>query len=84
MDDSERLDPDIRMFVAMIDAMAFVPIPDLQAALNALNNNVPDPRVLPLLDYFIARMCTEDRFQISYPLADRHLCSRPKYGMCTK
>ena len=53
MDNSERLDPDIRMFVAMIDAMAFVPIPDLQAALNALNNNVPDPRVLPLLDYFV-------------------------------
>ena len=53
MDDSERLDPSIRMLVAMIDAMAFVPIADLQVALNALNNNVPDPQVPPLLEYFV-------------------------------
>ena len=37
----------------MIDALAFVPIADIPIALNVLQNNVPDPRVLPLLDYFV-------------------------------
>ena len=46
-------DPDIWKFVVMIDAIALKPLADLPAALNPLQNNVPDPQVLPLLDYFV-------------------------------
>ena len=54
VEESDDFNPDIRMFVAMVDALAFVPIQDLQIAVNALHNNVPDPMVLPLLDYFLS------------------------------
>ena len=50
---SQHIRQDFRMFAGMIDAMAFVPIGRLPLACQVLQNNIPDPSLQPLLDYFL-------------------------------
>ena len=54
VDDSPQRRDDIRTFVEQIDAMAFVPRGHLNIAVRELRNNIPDPMVAPLLEYFIS------------------------------
>ena len=42
-----------RRFAGMIDGLAFVPIGHLNIAVQVLRNNVPNPVMQPLLDYFV-------------------------------
>ena len=53
VDGSPQFRQDIRMFVGMIDALAFVPLGHLNVAGQVLINNIPDPMLQPLLDYFL-------------------------------
>ena len=50
---SQHLRRDFRTFAGMIDAMAFVPPGHLNIAVQVLQNNIPDPMLQPLLDYFV-------------------------------
>ena len=54
VDGSPTLRPDIRTFVGMIDALAFLPIGHVNLGVMALHNNIYDPMVRPLLDYFVS------------------------------
>ena len=54
VDGSPTLRADIRTFVGMVDALAFLPIGYLNLGVVALYNNIPDPIVRPLLDYFVS------------------------------
>ena len=54
VDGSPTLRPEIRTFVGMIDALAFLPIGHLNLGVMVLYNNIPDPIVRPLLDYFVS------------------------------
>ena len=53
VDGSPQLRADFRMFVGMIDAMAFVPLGHLHVAVQVLTQNIPDPMLQPLFDYFV-------------------------------
>lgn len=55
VDGSITLDEDMRNYVGMIDAMAFVPIRDIPIAVLTLQdpNNIPSPLLTPLLEYFL-------------------------------
>ena len=53
VDGSPQFRQDIRMFVGMIDALAFVPLGHLNVAGQVLINNIPEPMLRPLLDYFL-------------------------------
>ena len=53
VDGSPQFRQDIRMFVGMIDALAFVPLGHLNVAGQVLINNIPEPMLQPLLDYFL-------------------------------
>ena len=54
VDGSPMLRADIRTFVGMVDALAFLPIGHLNLGVIALYNSIPDPVVRPLLDYFVS------------------------------
>ena len=54
VDGSQQFRADIRMFVGMIDALAFVPAGHIYVAARWLINNMPDPVLLtPLVQYFM-------------------------------
>ena len=50
---SAQFDDVYRRFAGMIDGLAFVPIEHLNIAVQVLRNNVPNPVMQPLLDYFV-------------------------------
>ena len=52
-DGSQHVRRDFRMIAGMIDALAFVPPGHLNIAVLVLQNNIPDPMLQPLLDYFL-------------------------------
>lgn len=54
VDGSPTMRQDIRTFVGMIDALAFLPIAHLNLGVISLYNSIPDPIVRPLLDYFVS------------------------------
>ena len=64
VDGSPTLRPDIRTFVEMIDALAFLPIGHLNLGVMVLYNNIPDPIVRPLLDYFVTFTATSYQMPI--------------------
>ena len=68
----------------MIDAIALKPLADLPAALNPLQNNVPDPQVLPLLDYFVCTYVNGRPIANTIPPLRSTFIFTPKYVMCMK
>lgn len=53
IESSPTMNREFRRFAGMIDALAFVPVGHLNIAVQVLRNNVPDPIMQPLLDYFL-------------------------------
>lgn len=53
LEGSPALNADYRRFAGMIDGLAFVPIRHLNIAVQVLRNNIPNPVMQPLLDYFV-------------------------------
>ena len=74
VEDSNQFDAEIRMFVAMIDALAFVPIADISIALNVLQNIGLTQGFCLFWTTLSVPILKEDQFQMPILLNDLPLC----------
>ena len=52
--DKSLSDPDdVKIFVGMMDGLAFLPLAHINAGVAILQNVCPDPSLIPLLVYFL-------------------------------